>query len=137
MVGDIQVWESIPCLLFGHSSWIPYTTDIYFFMYFHIFILSRWCFFHKYSTSILPHHFTCLEFEIECIHVTHFGQWNVNKRGLGHFWIDVLRKQHVFHRTLLHIEDGVEWHLLLAFKQHAAEPKRASLCCVTAAQLIN
>lgn len=126
MVGEIHVWESILCWLFGHSSWIPYTTDIYFFNVFPHFYIEQMMFFHKYSTSVLPHHFTFLEFEIECIHVTHFGQWNVNKRGLGHFWIDILRKQHVLHHALLHIEDGVEWHLLLSFKQHVAEPKRAS-----------
>ena len=51
---------------------IPHGSLYHWHLFFHIFphfYIEQMMFFHKYFTSILPHHFTFLEFEIECIHM--------------------------------------------------------------------
>ena len=115
----------------------PFTTDIYFFIYFHIFILNRWCFF----TSI-PHqscHITShsLNLKLNVFTCDSFCAMKCEQERLGslldwHFEKTACASPRCFTYW--------GWSRVAppaAFKQHVAEPEKASLRCVTAAQLIN
>lgn len=135
MVEELPVWDSMLFIYFFKAfSWITYITDIYSVIYFHSFIFNSRCtFFHKYLASSLPCHCVFIAFEIECVHVTHFEQWNVSERGLCHLWGDTLKTTAcAWPHFLSHIEDGGSRTSCLS-SMDMWQNKKASFCCVPVA----